>query len=1374
MLDELPHDPESPAAVQPSHLPFPVVGIGASSGGLTALQRLLEHMPDQPGMAFVVVMHLSPTHESALDKILQKSTRMAVSQVTEAAPIEANKVYVIPPGKALAMNDGYLRLKEPERVDGRAVTIDMFFRSLAQAHRERSFCLVLSGAGCDGAQGLGRVKELGGVTFAQAPVDAEFDAMPRSAIATGLVDIVLPAAEMPAKLVELWENAQRIELPDPPEDLHTEETPASALLPARDALQSIMMLLRERTGNDFTQYKRTTVLRRIERRMQVNAVATLPAYLDFLETDADETHELLQDMLIGVTQFFRDRDAFESLERELAVLHASREPREPLRAWVAGCATGEEAYSLTMLLCGQFDNGSANAPSIQVFASDIDQRAINRARNGVYPESIVTDVPPSMLRRHFTKEASGYRISKNVQDKVTFSTHNVLRDPPFTRLDVISCRNLMIYLDRSAQLQMLQTFHFALKPNGLLMLGNAESADAAEDLFTVVDKRQRIYRAHPIAGPRLVDVPRMMINPPPPVMPVGTTPRAPRAPIEELHRRLCEQFAAPSVLINAEHSIVHVDDRAARLLRHVGGTPSTKLLTLVQPELRPALRAALQRAAEGGISVEAPRVSLQRKNGMRHMHMTVRPASLSESEVPTGHLLVTFDELDATLEPSADGHPAGPDPVVEALEAELQRAQAELDDRAAQSLTTAEDLRASNEELQAVNEELRSTTEELQSVNEELITVNNELRAGLDETAKLNDDLRNLIASTDLAIVFLDRDLRVKRFTPRAAQLFNLIDGDVGRPLLDITHRLDYATLATDLVQTLESLQHIEREVSSLGGRRYLVRLVPYRTAEDRIDGVVLNFIDITARHAAELQLRATERLMHLVAQSMHDYAIITTDISGHITGWTEGAERMFGYTSDEMMGKTLDIIYTTEDRAAGAPRAELREAASTGRSENERWHVRKDGSTFYSSGITTKLQDETVQGFAKIARDMTYNKVVETHRREQFEAEKASRARLEEANILKDEFLAVMSHELKNPLNLIQLNAELLLRTPEGRSSPPVLRAAETIRRAVTSQVQIIDDLLDLSRLNTGKLHLSKGRTDLRSVVERIVEAVQVDAHAKGLTLSTQVADMQLLDADVVRIEQVVWNLVNNALKFTPRGGSVLVSTAVDGDEARFSVRDTGVGLDAQSVEEVFEMFRQSDRGAAREKGGLGVGLALVKRLVELHGGRVQASSPGPHKGSTFTVWLPFRHKEAADSEPSGLPLDLDGLRILLVDDEEESLETFGQLVEMSGAEVTLAGSGAAALEHVATRQFDVVISDIAMPGMDGLALVDRLRDLPQTRTTVCIAVTGRATVSDRTRAIRAGFDAQLGKPVDIVQLVDVIQRLLQEREDTEPGELN
>jgi two-component system CheB/CheR fusion protein len=1369
---EPPSDPEENPPLVPSELPFPVVGIGASAGGLNALLKLFESLPGRTGMAYVVILHLSPQHESSAHAIVQRATRMPVIQVTESVAIEADHVYIIPPTQLLSMNDGHLQLAPLQRPRGRHVAIDLFFRTLAEVHRDRAIGIVLSGTGPDGAAGLMRVKEHGGVTIVQDPGDAEFDGMPLSAVATGAVDIVLPVTDIPQRLLDLWENARRIELPQPEEigpHIHP-PSDAEAARQAEEALQEVMRILLARTGHDFKHYKRATILRRIERRMQVCGVPTLPAYRSFLDAQPKETRELLQDMLISVTNFFRDREAFESLEREImAQLSDSRSRPEQIRAWVAGCATGEEAYSLAMLLCEHADALTGKPPEIQVFASDIDERAIATGRAGCYPNAIVTDLPPGRLRRFFTLENGPYRIKKPVREKVLFAVHNLLRDPPFSRLDIVSCRNLLIYLDREVQAQVLEMFHFALNPGGLLFLGTSESADSAASLFTVVDKKSRLYRAKAVArsGRYVPTFPSAMVRPRPQPSPAFSEPRAPATP-PTLHQRLLEQYAPPSILVDQHYNIMHLSERAGQFLRYVGGAPSYNLLQLARPELRVELRTALFHAAQTGQSVEARRVHLERGGRRYYLNMTVRP--VLDEERSAKLMLVLFDEIEATLHApeTADGDK---DPMLAQLEGELQRVREQLQGSIGESESSNEELRASNEELQAINEELRSATEELetskeelQSVNEELITVNYELKSKVEETGKINDDLQNLISATDIATIFIDQSMRIKRYTPRAAEIFNIISGDVGRPLLDITHRLQYEELAEDAARSFQSLTVIEREVRSTGGRWYLVRMLPYRTNEDRIDGAVLNIIDITARREAEERLRAGEERMRLVADSMRDYAIFTMDINGRITSWNKGAQQLFGYAEEQAIGQLGDILFVPEDRATGVPELELKRARVDGRAEDERWHLRQDGSRFYCSGITAPLHDGVLHGYAKIARDLTSSKLLEAEREALLNAEKAVRAELQAASALKDEFLAVMSHELKNPLNLIQMNAELLLRFPEVRDVPGVERAARIIRRTVASQAQIIDDLLELSRIHTGKLTLSRVAVDWAVIIERIVDAVQIDATSKGITLNVAIErEASVIHADAVRVEQIVWNLLSNAVKFTPAGGTIDVSLQGDGACARLDVVDTGRGIEPRFLEHIFEMFRQADGRTTRHEGGLGIGLALVKNLAQLHGGRVRAASEGLGKGARFSVWLPRCEETQPRSASAPAQAALHGLRLLIVDDTTDAVQTFAELLRIEGADVRVATSGADALQQLAEHEVDLLLSDIAMPEMDGYELIARIRGQAHTEKLPAIAVTGLGRVSDEKRALNAGFNAHLAKPVALEALVDTINRLVQ-----------
>jgi len=554
-MTDLPEDtPENPEGLPKVQLDFPVVGLGASAGGMEALQQFFDLMPATSGMAFAIVLHLSPHHESNAAAILQRHTDMPVVQVTAPVRIQADHVYVIPPSKDLVMDDGMLRLAEPARVRGPLVAIDLFFRTLAQANEVRAVCAVLSGTGSDGALGLKRVKELGGFTVAQSPDDAAFGEMPRAAIATGMVDFVLPAAEIPQRLMELWRNARRISLPESKKTL--DDSAPAVQAPAENdfverALHDIMALLGNRTGHDFRHYKRATVLRRIERRLQVCSMPDLPAYAAYLASHPDESAALLQDMLISVTNFFRDRDAFDALERDvIPSLFENAGKEDSVRAWVAGCATGEEAYSLSILLREACEK-RIEPPTVQIFATDIDERALAVARAGAYPIGILADVSPARIAQFFHKEADELRVTKVLREPMLFAAHNVLRDPPFSRLDLICCRNLLIYVGREAQTSILEMFRFALRPGGYLFLGSSESAEVVSDLFTVVDKKNRIYRANPHSHP----VRHMPLMPFTPAERITASSQAAavardrnRSGIAELHQRAIERNAPPSVL----------------------------------------------------------------------------------------------------------------------------------------------------------------------------------------------------------------------------------------------------------------------------------------------------------------------------------------------------------------------------------------------------------------------------------------------------------------------------------------------------------------------------------------------------------------------------------------------------------------------------------------------------------------------------------------------------------------------------------------------------------------------------------------------------------------------------------------------------------
>jgi two-component system CheB/CheR fusion protein len=840
-----------------SSISFPIVGIGASAGGLQALREFFTHMPPDNGMAFVVIMHLSPNHESQAAEVLQTTTGMSVKQVTQPVKVEPNHVYVIPPSKNLQLNDRQIIPTELEPLyAGKQVAIDLFFRTLADTHKENAIGIVLSGMGSDGTNGLKRIKEQNGFSFAQDPHEAEHSSMPMHAISNQLVDFVLPVGLMPAKLIELSKNATRIKLPP-------ETAPPTVLSQADQdeaALREILSLLRTHTGHDFTHYRRVTVLRRISRRLQVHQLQHLAGYRDFLQEHSTEAKALLKDLLISVTNFFRDDRAFVEFEQAaVPAIFAGKGPDDQVRVWVAGCATGEEAYSVAMLLL-EYAGQLPTPPAIQIFATDIDEEAIRIARDGFYTETIQADVAPERLNRFFNKESGGYRIKKKLRDCVLFAVHNLLKDPPFLRLDAITCRNLLIYLNRDAQRHLFELFHFVLVPHGWLLLGNSESLDTKTDLFSTVEKKYRIYQAKNGKRDRVLtqNFHFAITQPQNAVTQTKGMKEQLRVPLAAFHRRVLEQSSLASVIVDTSYEIVHLSDHAGRFLRFASGEPSHNLLKLIYPDLRIELHRVLLQAGQQGKSVESARVKMERAEGVRYVRISARPVN-DEGELPHNYILVLFDEVEEITAEHSSPSQNTTGPLVGLLEEELQRARESQRATIEQYETQTEELKASNEELQAINEELRSATEELetgkeelQSVNEEIQTVNAELKQKIDELAVSNSDLQNLIISTDLATVFINRDLSIKFYTPRAREIFNLITFDVGRSLSDITHTLDYDGMLADVKRVLEDSSKTEREVRSRDGRWYVAQLIPYRIHADRTDGVILTFIDFTERKVAQ------------------------------------------------------------------------------------------------------------------------------------------------------------------------------------------------------------------------------------------------------------------------------------------------------------------------------------------------------------------------------------------------------------------------------------------------------------------------------------------------------------------------------------------
>jgi two-component system CheB/CheR fusion protein len=1509
---------------------LPVVGLGGAAGGVEAVGAFLEATPGDTGMAFVVVLSLPESEEGTLAQVLQRSTRMRVVPVAGRERIAPDTVYVIPPGKALRTRGEHIELAALPPGQGRHVAVDFFFRTLADTHGPHAIAVVLSGADGDGTIGVKRIKERGGLTIAQEPQEALQSGMARSAIATGMVDWVLPVREIGARIHAYCRIERQLKLP--PEQLpdHGEDGAPPAEGVDEPAFREVLAFVRNRSGRDFTHYKRSTVLRRIGRRMQVNGVSDLAAYLDCLRTRPGEAGALLQDMLVSVTNFFRDGECFAALEGMVHELFRGKTAADTVRVWVVACATGEEAYSIAMLLA-EHARMLESPPSIQIFATDLDEDAVQAAREGIYPMVSEADVSEERLRRFFVRDQHGYRVRRELREMVLFAVHDVLKDSPFSRIDLATCRNLLIYLDREAQTRVFETLHFSLLPGGRLFLGASETVDEDSTLFSAIDKKHRIYAqrhapkaALPMPTGRSSTAIALEHRRPPPVLPGaafaalqrGTPPTLSDGRAitwAELHLRLLDRLAQPSILVDAEHEMLHISPAATQFLHFSGGEPSRNVLRAIVPDLKAELQTALYHVAERREPVEVAPVRVRLgATGEADVSLRVMPV-----EELGGGLLVLLKREDpasgrgAIVVPRVDA-----EPIAEHLAREVGRLKLQLRETVEQYETSTEELKASNEELHAMNEELHSATEELetsreelQSINEELTTVNHELKCKVDDLGQANSDMLNLMDATAIATVFLDREFRVTRFTPSAVSIFKLIASDVGRPLSDLTTPLDYPQLPADARRVLETLQPTEREVGDSAGNWYLARVRPYRTIEDRIAGVVLTFVDITERkeaqeslrqsqerfsaivnqasvgvaqtrldgeitfantcyhalmgygenelvgqraldlvHAADLAamsalfgrlaqfgepfqcesrnvrkdgsfiwlhksvtvltdasgkpgsalivcsdiserkaaeeaLRESEERFRLMLENAVDYAIFSVDMERCVKSWNTGAERLLGYTEAEILGRSADVIFTEEDREAGAPEEEVRTALRAGRASDDRLHQRKDGSRFWASGALMPMHngDGAVIGLVKVLRDQSEQRAaqqeVEQSRSELLDAlraNEAARKALEAADAAKDRFLAVLSHELRNPLASISGAAELL--APEELPTPEQGRAARVIRRQASAMKVLLGDLLDVSSLRRGRLVLRRERVTAQGIVDAALEAtgplIEFGRHKLELDVS---GDEILLDADPMRLTQVMSNLLSNAAKYTLDKGEIRLSLRADGGDAVFAVTDNGIGMDPETVETMFEMFTQSAHAHERAAGGLGIGLALVRNIVELHGGTVTGESKGLGLGSRFTVRIPLAERRVAEAEPAQAsqaaassaaadPVEAGPQRVLLADDNVDALWGMARMLSISGFSVKTADNGVDALRVAEHFRPDAAVLDIGMPGLDGHEVARRIRAQPWGRGMLLVAATGWSQPEDKLAALEAGFDEHLVKPVAATD----VQRLLRARDGT------
>ncbi len=1317
---------------------FHIVGIGASAGGLDALERFFDALPVNTGMAFVVVQHLSPAFKSMMDELLRRHTELPIHLVEDGMVVQPNHIYLIPPKKEMIISDGRLLLSERDQGHELSLPIDVFFRSLATDCGERAVGIVLSGGGSDGSRGIRDIHEAGGLVLVQDEASAQFDGMPRTARDAGVAQWVLSPSEMPRVLLD-YASGQ------------AGKRPPLGIAGEPEGMGAVYRMLQEEYGIDFTHYKPSTVTRRIERRLSLARSHNIHEYVRHLREDKAELDVLYRDLLIGVTRFFRDDGAFTVLEQKvLPELLERTPPDRPLRIWVAGCATGEEVYSLAIVLTDLLRE--LGPRPLKIFATDVHRGSLERAARGTYDEEAVAKVSPERLARYFTRVGSSYQVVPDLRQLVVFAPHNVIRDAPFTRVDLVACRNLLIYLQPPVQQKVLSLLHFALNRGGVMFLGPSENVGGLSRELETLDKHWKLYRK--LSDARAAQGPQHAPLLAPPRLELGA-PQAPasRYSLSQLlatYDALLDDVMPPALLVSDRGELIHTFGGASRFLRFRDGRPGLEVFDCVDPELKLVLVGGLKRALAEHVPIVFRGVRLGTDGESGVYKITLRAVQRRNIGVP--HVLISFEPLEAEARKQEAETEIEMDQVsreqLAQLEVELSHAKQNLQAAVEELETSNEELQASNEELQASNEELQSTNEELQSVNEELYTVNTEYQRKIGELTELANDMDNLLSSTDVGTIFLDSELCIRKFTPQVAGSFSLVPHDVGRSIETFAHKMSHPELVDELKHVLRTGERVERQLQDVAGKALFLRILPYR-AKGGIDGVVLTLIDVTGLRAAEDALFHERYLLNSLLGGVPD-AIYFKDARGRFIRMNQAMARRLGLGSpDEAVGKTVFELRDQERALVLHQQDEAVLRSGQPQLYKEEQRVAEDGSEHWDlvSRLPLKDASERVVGVIAIFRSITEQK------RADYKIQEAVRRR--------DQFLAMLSHELRNPLGAIATASALLKGDLEshgtGAGQPKLL---DVVDRQTRQMGHLLDDLLEVSRVTENKIELRKRVVDLRDVVTEASDAVGPLMRARELSFSVTAPEEPLyVLGDPTRLQQIQVNLLSNAAKYTEPGGHVSLHVEQEDGAALVRVRDDGVGIARDMLDSVFELFVQSARTLDRSAGGLGVGLTLARSLVSMHGGTISVHSEGEGKGSEFTVRFPLVDGPASErpaprpaSKPAGRA------RVLIVEDNDDSRELLCQLLERNGFDCRSANTGTRALEELRTFAPDVAVLDVGLPEMDGFELARRIRRDPEHAHIILIAVTGYGRASDHEASREVGFDGHLVKPVNTTHLLSLL----------------
>jgi two-component system, chemotaxis family, CheB/CheR fusion protein len=1200
-----------------------VVGIGASAGGLEAFSKLLAALPSDTGMAFVLVQHLDPNHESVLTELLSRTTSLPVLEIKDGVIAKANTVYVIPSNSDLAIMNGVLRLSSRTAGRGQHRPIDDFLSSLAEDRKHRAIGVILSGTASDGTLGLEAIKGEGGITFAQDEASAKFDSMPHSAVAAGVVDFVLPPEGIAAELVRLSHKAYLIEtvgeIQSEPSTKRKETSGSSvkseaAVKPEDEGFRRILHLLHDARGVDFSLYRSTTIRRRIDRRMLLDNIASLSIYAKRLSTHPKELEVLYQDLLIGVTRFFRDPQAFEFLQRKVfPSLVKNRAANQDLRIWVSGCSTGQEAYSLAMAYLEFVGKEKLRIP-LRVFATDLNQANLEKARAGYYAKSLMHDVSKERLKRFFTEENGSYRISKEVRELVVFAHHNVFADPPFSRMDLISCRNLLIYLEPVLQARVIPTFHYALKPDGMLLLGASETVGRHTDLFVPLDNRCRVYTKLP-ASARI----------PKPMLPLAASNAAKNQPEQanlvstpkpdvqsEADRLMLARYAPAGVLVNGQLEIVQFRGVTGHFLELPSGKASFQLLRMAREGLMLPLRSLIERAKTENRAVRTEGVRFVHEGATKTINLEVVPLRQPDC------LLVLFETpsaANAVLKTPAKRRTVNKQDSHEALQELTQQItdlnrelletreylqfiqeQGEASNEELQSSN--EEAQSANEEMQSLNEELETAKEELESSNEEMRTINDELNERNGELRLLNEDHLNFQSSVELGIVTVGADLIVRRFTPQAEKNLGLRAGDIGQPISQVRHSLEMVNLQALIMAVIAANNSSDLEVQDHNGCWFLLRVRPYHTLEDQTNGAVLVLFDIDTLKRTQLERERLQHETELIFESLKD-GLIAVSRDWTVTYVNTAGARLTQFTREAMLGRDLWELFPN---------------AKDSLFEDNYRKVMLEQTTLefeaYSGALEAQFEISVVPVQAGIT--IFFRNVTERHNAELVVAQtQTTLLALAESQ---RRFLADAAHELRAPLAVIQGNLEVLERFPDmshqERKDAIFESASEAIRLG-----RLANDLLALARGDAGDgLHLE--RLELVPILEQTLREA---AHlASGRSLEHLMLEPCTILGDADKLKQLILILLDNALKYAPEAGRVWLELKHSNSHAEIRISNTGQGISPYDLKRVFERFYRTDTSRSRQTGGTGLGLSIARWIAEQHGGTVELES---ELGATTTA---------------------------------------------------------------------------------------------------------------------------------------------------------